>query len=266
MLRQRVSGDLLQTSAILTPDCTTLSASTTPTTTRVRAPDTVRSGARWEEMKQAPARRQRPQPGTGGRRLLPEGGSGRDGGRRDRPAHAAPGGEGRGPPGAPLRRGGHRHLAGVRRLLHQDHRRRSARGGAAPAAGRRRGAGRHARIIRRPAPAPTSRSSPTPRPSCPAPGSAIGILSRGTTMIHQKDLARLSNLELFPQAPLMDLETFRKIGRNAARYAKGESPEPGARRATTRWPARAGRPRPRCCTSRRPSSYARTPGRWSSGR
>src|ERR687883_1526628 len=28
-------------------------------------------------------------------------------------------------------------------------------------------------------------------------GIAVGILSRGTTMIHQKDLARLSNLELF---------------------------------------------------------------------
>jgi propanediol dehydratase medium subunit len=74
-------------------------------------------------------------------------------------------------------------------------------------------------------------------------GIGIGILSRGTTMIHQKDLVRLSNLELFPQAPLMDLETFRKVGRNSARYAKGESPEPVPSRndymARPRWQAKA---------------------------
>ncbi|WP_341728250.1 propanediol/glycerol family dehydratase medium subunit [Brooklawnia sp.] len=57
-------------------------------------------------------------------------------------------------------------------------------------------------------------------------GIGIGIQSRGTTVIHQADLPPLSNLELFPQAPLIDLETFRAIGRNAAKYAKGESPEP----------------------------------------
>lgn len=36
----------------------------------------------------------------------------------------------------------------------------------------------------------------------------------------------LSNLELFPQAPLITLETYRSIGKNAAKYAKGESPNP----------------------------------------
>ncbi|MBK1783317.1 propanediol/glycerol family dehydratase medium subunit [Prauserella cavernicola] len=74
-------------------------------------------------------------------------------------------------------------------------------------------------------------------------GIGVGVLSRGTTMIHQKDLVRLSNLELFPQAPLMDLDAFRKIGRNAARYAKGESPEPVPARndfmARPRWQAKA---------------------------
>lgn len=39
-------------------------------------------------------------------------------------------------------------------------------------------------------------------------------------------MAPLSNLELFPQAPLLDTETFRAIGKNAAKYAKGESPNP----------------------------------------
>lgn len=57
-------------------------------------------------------------------------------------------------------------------------------------------------------------------------GISIGIQTRGTTLIHQKDLVPLSNLELFPQAPLIDLKTFRAIGKNAALYAKGESPEP----------------------------------------
>lgn len=57
-------------------------------------------------------------------------------------------------------------------------------------------------------------------------GVGIGIQSKGTTVIHQKDLPPLSNLELFPQCPLIDLETYRQIGKNAAKYAKGESPNP----------------------------------------
>jgi propanediol dehydratase medium subunit len=57
-------------------------------------------------------------------------------------------------------------------------------------------------------------------------GVGIGIQSRGTTVIHQRDLQPLSNLELFPQAPVLDLEKYRAIGRNAALYAKGESPSP----------------------------------------
>ncbi len=36
----------------------------------------------------------------------------------------------------------------------------------------------------------------------------------------------MSNLELFSQAPLIDLATYRQIGKNAAKYAKGESPNP----------------------------------------
>lgn len=57
-------------------------------------------------------------------------------------------------------------------------------------------------------------------------GVAIGIQSRGTALIHQKDLPQLSNLELFSQCPLIDLDTYRAIGKNAAKYAKGESPAP----------------------------------------
>ncbi len=57
-------------------------------------------------------------------------------------------------------------------------------------------------------------------------GICVGIQSKGTTIIHQKDLAPLSNLELFPQAPVISLDTYRAIGKNAAKYAKGESPDP----------------------------------------
>ena len=57
-------------------------------------------------------------------------------------------------------------------------------------------------------------------------GIGIGIQSKGTTVIHQRDLLPLSNLELFSQAPLLTLETYRQIGKNAARYARKESPSP----------------------------------------
>lgn len=57
-------------------------------------------------------------------------------------------------------------------------------------------------------------------------GVGIGIQSRGTAVIHHKDLQPLNNLELFPQCPVLTLETYRAIGKNAARYAKGETPPP----------------------------------------
>ncbi|HHX59975.1 MAG TPA: propanediol/glycerol family dehydratase medium subunit [Epulopiscium sp.] len=53
-------------------------------------------------------------------------------------------------------------------------------------------------------------------------GVALGIQSKGTVVIHQKDLYPLTNLELFPQAPLITLEIYRAIGKNTAKYAKGE--------------------------------------------
>ncbi len=57
-------------------------------------------------------------------------------------------------------------------------------------------------------------------------GIAIGIQSKGTTVIHQKDLYPLTNLELFPQAPIITLDMYRHIGKNAAKYAKGEQVKP----------------------------------------
>ena len=57
-------------------------------------------------------------------------------------------------------------------------------------------------------------------------GVSVGIQSRGTTIIHQKDLPRLNNLELFPQSPSLTLEIYQAIGRNAARYALGRVTTP----------------------------------------
>jgi hypothetical protein len=57
-------------------------------------------------------------------------------------------------------------------------------------------------------------------------GVAIGIQSKGTTVIHQRDLAPLENLELFSMAPNLDLATYRQIGQNAARYAQHKPTTP----------------------------------------
>ncbi|MFP4697833.1 MAG: propanediol/glycerol family dehydratase medium subunit [Eubacteriales bacterium] len=57
-------------------------------------------------------------------------------------------------------------------------------------------------------------------------GIAIGLQSKGTAVIHQKDLYPLTNLELFPQAPVLTLDLYRAIGKNAAKYAKGEQVRP----------------------------------------
>jgi propanediol dehydratase medium subunit len=45
-------------------------------------------------------------------------------------------------------------------------------------------------------------------------------------VIHQRDLDPLNNLELFPQAPNLTLDSYRVIGRNAARYARGAPVSP----------------------------------------
>lgn len=57
-------------------------------------------------------------------------------------------------------------------------------------------------------------------------GISIGLQSKGTTVIHQKDLYPLSNLELFSMASFLTLDHYRMIGRNAARYAKKMDPMP----------------------------------------
>jgi propanediol dehydratase large subunit len=53
-------------------------------------------------------------------------------------------------------------------------------------------------------------------------GVAIGVQSKGTAVIHRADLQPLDNLELFGMAPSLTLDSYRAIGRNAAGYALGE--------------------------------------------
>lgn len=54
----------------------------------------------------------------------------------------------------------------------------------------------------------------------------IGIQSKGTAVIHRADLEPLDNLELFGMAPLLTLDTYRAIGANAASYATYRQPSP----------------------------------------
>jgi propanediol dehydratase large subunit len=57
-------------------------------------------------------------------------------------------------------------------------------------------------------------------------GIGIGIQGKGTTVIHRHDQAPHMNLELFSQAPLIGEADYRAIGVNAARYALGQTPTP----------------------------------------
>jgi propanediol dehydratase large subunit len=57
-------------------------------------------------------------------------------------------------------------------------------------------------------------------------GVAIGIQSRGTAVIHRRDLAPLDNLELLSHAPNLTPDSYRTLGRNAACYALGRPTEP----------------------------------------
>jgi propanediol dehydratase large subunit len=57
-------------------------------------------------------------------------------------------------------------------------------------------------------------------------GIGIGIQGKGTTVIHRHDQAPHMNLELFSQAPLIGEANYHAIGSNAARYALGQFPNP----------------------------------------
>ena len=54
----------------------------------------------------------------------------------------------------------------------------------------------------------------------------IGIQAKGTAVIHQADRLPHNNLELFSNAPITLLKHYRELGHNAAQYAQGELPQP----------------------------------------
>jgi propanediol dehydratase large subunit len=57
-------------------------------------------------------------------------------------------------------------------------------------------------------------------------GVGIGLQGKGTALIHRRDLAPLANLELYSVAPSVTPELYRLLGANAARHAKGVTPDP----------------------------------------
>ncbi len=59
-------------------------------------------------------------------------------------------------------------------------------------------------------------------------GSGIGVSlsAKGASAIHRKDAAPSANLEMYSRAACMTAETYRAIGVNAAKYAKGETAAP----------------------------------------
>jgi propanediol dehydratase large subunit len=57
-------------------------------------------------------------------------------------------------------------------------------------------------------------------------GVSIGLQAKGTALIHRRDLAPLANLELYSVAPTITRELYRMMGINAGRHAKGATPEP----------------------------------------
>lgn len=57
-------------------------------------------------------------------------------------------------------------------------------------------------------------------------GVSIGLQAKGTALIHRRDLAPLANLELYSVAPTITRDLYRMMGINAGRHAKGATPEP----------------------------------------
>ena len=57
-------------------------------------------------------------------------------------------------------------------------------------------------------------------------GVSVGLQAKGTALIHRRDLAPLANLELYSVAPTITRGLYRMMGINAGRHAKGATPEP----------------------------------------
>ncbi|GAA3386113.1 propanediol/glycerol family dehydratase large subunit [Cryptosporangium minutisporangium] len=57
-------------------------------------------------------------------------------------------------------------------------------------------------------------------------GVSVGLQAKGTALIHRRDLPPLANLELYSVAPVLERGHYRLLGVNAARHARGATPEP----------------------------------------
>ena len=57
-------------------------------------------------------------------------------------------------------------------------------------------------------------------------GLGIGLQSKGTAVIHQKNRLPHNNLELFSNAPITTLKHYEKLGFNSTVYAGGDLPDP----------------------------------------
>lgn len=210
MQRQRVAGDYLQPSAVFGPDFRVKSALNDPNDYRGPGTGYRLEGARWEELSDLPQVR-RPKDLVSAERLdrrmrLEEVGPAKEGGRREVVIAVGPAF------GASL----NQTLAGIAHadVLHEVLA--GVEGEGVP--------GRVVKFYH------TSDCAAIGHGGAELSGSgvAVGIQSKGTTVIHRKGLATLDNLELFPQAPNLTLESYREIGRNAARYAKGIPTKPVA--------------------------------------
>jgi propanediol dehydratase large subunit len=204
MQRQRVSADYLQTSAIIERDGTVASAVNDPN--RYSGPGTGYrlDGERWRELRALPheldPRALTAAPSNGSRPIIVARGPATAGERANEVVVAV------GPAfGESLREtiAGLRHeevlaalAAGIREV------------GAEPRLVRVRGSSDVAFIGHEGARLSGS-------------GIAVGVQSKGTAVIHRRDLQPLDNLELFGMAPLLTLDSYRAIGRNAAGYALG---------------------------------------------
>ncbi len=210
MTAARLAGDYLQTAAIFDESLRVLSAVTDPN-------DYAGPGTGYEPGAGAAGRDRRDPPGPRGR-----GPAGRAGRCAAVPllAAAGPGAARAGPAGR-----GHRGLARGRpgRVAHavRAHRPRRAR----RAAGRAGGGG-----LRRPGGPVQRHRRPGPDRAGRGPagrfGIGIGLQGKGTALIHRRDLAPLANLELYSVAPAVTPELYRLLGANAARHAKGATPDP----------------------------------------
>ena len=207
--RARLSGDYLQTSAIFDEQLRVLSLVTDPndyagpgtgyepSPSRQAEIDAIRQArgvadlrAEQARLRVAPARGLRPGPARAG---------------AARRRHRRLAGRRTGRVAMPVRAGGDG---------------RAARDAGRPGGGRLRRPGGPLQRQRRPGPDRAGRG-PAGRL-----GIGIGLQGKGTALIHRRDLAPLANLELYSVAPSVTPSLYRLLGANAARHAKGGTPDP----------------------------------------